>query len=45
MKKAVICGMSGKDGAGLAKLLLDRGYSVWAHRQTPKGQASATSPA
>lgn len=28
MKKALICGMSGQDGAYLAKLLLDKGYSV-----------------
>ncbi|WP_199303278.1 GDP-mannose 4,6-dehydratase [Oscillatoria sp. FACHB-1406] len=29
MKKALICGVSGQDGAYLAKLLLERGYSVW----------------
>ncbi|MDF0552046.1 GDP-mannose 4,6-dehydratase [Kamptonema sp. UHCC 0994] len=28
MKKALICGISGQDGAYLAKLLLDQGYSV-----------------
>ncbi len=28
MKKALICGISGQDGAYLAKLLLDRGYFV-----------------
>ena len=28
MKKAFICGISGQDGAYLAKLLLDRGYRV-----------------
>jgi GDPmannose 4,6-dehydratase len=28
MKKALICGVSGQDGAYLAKLLLDRGYEV-----------------
>jgi GDPmannose 4,6-dehydratase len=28
MKKALICGVSGQDGAYLAKLLLDRGYTV-----------------
>jgi len=28
MKKALICGISGQDGAYLAKLLLDKGYSV-----------------
>lgn len=28
MKKALICGVSGQDGAYLAKLLLDKGYEV-----------------
>jgi GDPmannose 4,6-dehydratase len=28
MKKAMICGISGQDGAYLAKLLLDKGYEV-----------------
>ena len=28
-KKALICGISGQDGAYLAKLLLDQGYEVW----------------
>ncbi len=28
MKKALICGVSGQDGAYLAKLLLDKGYQV-----------------
>jgi GDPmannose 4,6-dehydratase len=28
MKKALICGMSAQDAAYLAKLLLDKGYSV-----------------
>ena len=28
MKKALICGVSGQDGAYLAKLLLEKGYSV-----------------
>ena len=28
MKKALICGISGQDGAYLAKLLLDKGYEV-----------------
>lgn len=28
MKKALICGISGQDGAYLARLLLDKGYSV-----------------
>jgi GDPmannose 4,6-dehydratase len=29
MKRALICGISGQDGAYLAKLLLDKGYEVW----------------
>jgi GDPmannose 4,6-dehydratase len=29
MKKALICGISGQDGAYLARLLLDKGYSVY----------------
>ena len=29
MKKALICGISGQDGAYLARLLLDKGYEVW----------------
>lgn len=29
MKKALICGVSGQDGAYLAQLLLDKGYEVW----------------
>ena len=29
MKKALICGVSGQDGAYLSKLLLDKGYDVW----------------
>ena len=29
MKRALICGVSGQDGAYLAKLLLDKGYQVW----------------
>src|SRR5262245_29612040 len=28
MKKALICGISGQDGAYLAKLLLEKGYHV-----------------
>jgi GDPmannose 4,6-dehydratase len=28
-KRALICGISGQDGAYLAKLLLDRGHEVW----------------
>lgn len=29
MRKALICGISGQDGAYLAHLLLDKGYEVW----------------
>ena len=29
MKKALICGVSGQDGAYLAKLLIGKGYQVW----------------
>jgi len=29
MKKALICGVSGQDGAYLAQLLLSKGYQVW----------------
>ena len=29
MKKALICGVSGQDGAYLAQLLLSKGYRVW----------------
>lgn len=29
MRKALICGVSGQDGAYLASLLLDKGYQVW----------------
>lgn len=29
MKRALICGVSGQDGAYLAKLLIEKGYQVW----------------
>ena len=29
MRKALICGISGQDGAYLAKFLIDKGYEVW----------------
>jgi len=29
MKRALICGVSGQDGAYLAKFLLEKGYEVW----------------
>ena len=37
-KKALICGISGQDGAYLAKLLLNKGYDVWGtSRDVDKG--------
>ena len=40
-KKALICGISGQDGAYLSKLLLDKGYDVWGtSRDVDKGQFS-----
>jgi GDPmannose 4,6-dehydratase len=37
-KKALICGISGQDGAYLSKLLLDKGYDVWGtSRDVDKG--------
>jgi GDPmannose 4,6-dehydratase len=37
-KKALICGISGQDGAYLSKLLLDKGYDVWgSSRDANKG--------
>jgi GDP-D-mannose dehydratase len=41
-KSALICGVSGQDGAYLAKLLLDKGYTVWARPATPITPASTT---
>jgi GDPmannose 4,6-dehydratase len=29
VKRALICGVSGQDGAYLAQLLLNKGYEVW----------------
>ena len=29
MKKALICGVSGQDGAYIARLLLEKGYEVY----------------
>ncbi|MDD3744277.1 MAG: GDP-mannose 4,6-dehydratase, partial [Lentimicrobiaceae bacterium] len=28
-KSALVCGVSGQDGAYLSKLLLEKGYNVW----------------
>ena len=39
MKKALICGVSGQDGAYLARLLLDKGYEV--HGTSRDAQASS----
>src|SRR5688500_1659589 len=39
MKKALICGVSGQDGAYLARLLLDKGYEV--HGSSRDAPASA----
>lgn len=41
MKKALICGVSGQDGAYLAKLLLDKGYEVHGSSRDAQGQAFA----
>jgi GDPmannose 4,6-dehydratase len=37
MKKALICGVSGQDGAYLARLLLGRGYAVHGSTRSPAG--------
>ena len=39
MKKVLICGISGQDGAYLARLLLAKGYEVWG---TSRDAQSAT---
>jgi len=39
MKRALICGVSGQDGAYLSRLLLSKGYEVWGtSRNGPSGQ-------
>ncbi len=40
MKKALICGVSGQDGAYLTRLLLNKGYKVWGTSRDT-GQAPA----
>ncbi|MBS9385284.1 MAG: GDP-mannose 4,6-dehydratase [Dolichospermum sp. BR01] len=41
MKKALICGVSGQDGAYLAELLLKQGYTVCGtSREMPKSPLS-----
>ncbi|NBF09255.1 GDP-mannose 4,6-dehydratase [Pseudomonas sp. Fl4BN1] len=38
-KTALICGVSGQDGAYLAKLLLDKGYTVWGTSRDVQGSS------
>ncbi|MDZ4851317.1 MAG: GDP-mannose 4,6-dehydratase [Pirellulaceae bacterium] len=38
-KTALICGISGQDGAYLAKLLLDKGYEVWGTSRDARGSS------
>ncbi|TFY92007.1 GDP-mannose 4,6-dehydratase [Pseudomonas kairouanensis] len=38
-KTALICGVSGQDGAYLAKLLLSKGYSVWGTSRDAQGSS------
>jgi len=40
-KTALICGVSGQDGAYLAKLLLDKGYTVWGTSRDAQGSSFA----
>jgi GDPmannose 4,6-dehydratase len=39
VKKALICGVSGQDGAWLAKLLLSKGYEVWGSSRDAQGHS------
>jgi GDPmannose 4,6-dehydratase len=39
MKKALICGVSGQDGAYLAKLLLEKGYDVYGASRDAQGSS------
>lgn len=39
MKKALICGVSGQDGAYLAKLLLEKGYEVYGASRDAQGSS------
>jgi GDPmannose 4,6-dehydratase len=39
MKKALICGVSGQDGAYLAKLLLEKGYEVYGGSRDAQGSS------
>jgi GDPmannose 4,6-dehydratase len=38
-KRALVCGVSGQDGAYLAKLLLDKGYEVWGSSRDAQGSS------
>lgn len=40
-KTALICGVSGQDGAYLAKLLLEKGYTVWGTSRDAQGSSFA----
>ena len=39
MKKALICGVSGQDGAYLSELLLKKGYEVWGTSRDAQGNS------
>jgi len=39
MKKAIITGITGQDGAYLAKLLLDKGYKVYGAQRRNTGKS------
>jgi GDPmannose 4,6-dehydratase len=38
-KRALVCGVSGQDGAYLAKLLLEKGYEVWGSSRDAQGSS------
>lgn len=38
-KTALICGVSGQDGAYLARLLLSKGYTVWGTSRDAQGSS------
>jgi GDPmannose 4,6-dehydratase len=39
VKRALVCGVSGQDGAYLAKLLLEKGYEVWGTSRDAQGSS------
>ena len=41
MRRALICGISGQDGAYLARLLLEKGYEVWGTSRDAQASAFA----